>query len=56
MQISATELSHLLNGTLEGNPDVVVSGPSKIEEGTPGTISFLAVSYTHLTLPTSYSV
>jgi len=42
MQISATELSHLLNGTVEGNPEVSVSGPSKIEEGTPGTISFLA--------------
>jgi len=42
MQISATELSQLLQGTVEGNPDVTVTGPSKIEEGTPGTISFLA--------------
>ena len=42
MQISATELSQLLEGTVEGDPTVTVSAPSKIEEGTPGTISFLA--------------
>lgn len=42
MQISAKELSALLNGTLEGNPDVMVTGPSKIEEGIPGTLTFLA--------------
>ncbi len=42
MQISATELSQLLDGTVEGDPTVTVSAPSKIEEGTPGTISFLA--------------
>ena len=42
MQISATELSQLLDGTVDGDPNVTVSGPSKIEEGTPGTISFLA--------------
>ena len=42
MQVSAGELSHILKGKLEGNPDVMVQGPSKIEEGTQGTISFLA--------------
>ena len=42
MQISATELSQLLDGTVDGDPNVTVSGPSKIEEGMPGTISFLA--------------
>jgi len=42
MQISAKELAHLLNGTIEGNPDVQVHAPSKIEEGQAGTISFLA--------------
>ena len=40
MHISAKELSHLLNGSLEGNPDVTVSHPSKIEEGTPDSICF----------------
>ena len=42
MQISAKELSDLLNGTIEGDPEVMVSGPSRIEEGKAGTISFLA--------------
>ena len=42
MKITATELSKLLNGTIEGNPDVTVNRPSKIEEGGEGTITFLA--------------
>lgn len=42
MQVSASSLCELLNGTLEGDPDVLVSKPSKIEEGEPGTISFIA--------------
>ncbi|MEM1323293.1 MAG: UDP-3-O-(3-hydroxymyristoyl)glucosamine N-acyltransferase [Bacteroidota bacterium] len=42
MQISAKELGVLLKGHLEGDPDVMVSAPSKIEEGRPGTITFLA--------------
>lgn len=42
MQVSAKTLCKLLEGQLEGDPDVKVSRPSKIEEGQPGTISFLA--------------
>lgn len=42
MQITAKQLCELLGGTLEGNPDISVNGPSKIEEGQPGTITFLA--------------
>jgi UDP-3-O-[3-hydroxymyristoyl] glucosamine N-acyltransferase len=42
MQISAKALAEILQGTIEGDPDVVVEGPSKIEEGKVGTISFLA--------------
>lgn len=42
MQITAQAICDLLGGTLEGDPDVLISGPSKIEEGQPGTISFLA--------------
>ena len=42
MQISARELSQILDGTIEGNPEITVSGPSKIEEGGEGTVSFLA--------------
>lgn len=32
----------MLDGTIDGNADAVVSGLSKIEEGKPGTLSFLA--------------
>lgn len=42
MKITAKLLSKILNGTIEGDPEAVVFGPSKIEEGKPGTISFLS--------------
>ena len=42
MQISAKDLSQLLNGTVEGNPDILVSHPSKIEEATEGSICFFS--------------
>ncbi len=42
MQLSALEIAQLLNGTVEGDPAIKVSRPSKIEEGGEGTISFLA--------------
>lgn len=42
MKVTAKQLSELLNGTIEGDPEVSVIGPSKIEEGKPGTISFLS--------------
>ncbi len=42
MQLTAEAISQMLGGTIEGNPDVVVSQPSKIEEGGKGTITFLA--------------
>jgi UDP-3-O-[3-hydroxymyristoyl] glucosamine N-acyltransferase len=41
MQISAKELAAILKGTIEGDPNVVVHAPSRIEEGGKGTISFL---------------
>lgn len=41
MQLSARELAQLLNGTVEGDPEVRVGRPSRIEEGGAGTISFL---------------
>jgi UDP-3-O-[3-hydroxymyristoyl] glucosamine N-acyltransferase len=41
MEFSMKELSKLLDGKLVGNPDVIVSKPSKIEEGGEGSISFL---------------
>lgn len=42
MQLSARELAILLDGAVEGDPEVKVSHPSKIEEGGKGTITFLA--------------
>lgn len=41
MQITARELAQFLGGTVDGDPDVTVNRPSKIEEGGTGTISFL---------------
>jgi UDP-3-O-[3-hydroxymyristoyl] glucosamine N-acyltransferase len=41
MQISAKELAVILKGTIEGDPNVIVHAPSRIEEGGEGTISFL---------------
>lgn len=42
MQITAQELADLLNGKIEGDPDVIIHKASKIEEGEEGSISFLA--------------
>ena len=42
MSFTAKELADIINGTIEGNPDIVVNKISKIEEGVEGSISFLA--------------
>jgi UDP-3-O-[3-hydroxymyristoyl] glucosamine N-acyltransferase len=42
MQFTAHELSLLLNGTIEGDPQVSVNKLAKIEEAKPGSLSFLA--------------
>ncbi|HSH66242.1 MAG TPA: UDP-3-O-(3-hydroxymyristoyl)glucosamine N-acyltransferase [Bacteroidia bacterium] len=42
MEFSAVQIAGLLNGNIEGKEDVKVSKLSKIEEGVPGSISFLA--------------
>ena len=44
MQVTAKELSDLLDGTLEGDPNVSVIKPSKIEEAEVGSICFLSNS------------
>ncbi|MCE5204958.1 MAG: UDP-3-O-(3-hydroxymyristoyl)glucosamine N-acyltransferase [Porphyromonadaceae bacterium] len=41
MKFSARQIADFLKGELIGNPDVTVSNFSKIEEGKPGTITFL---------------
>lgn len=42
MEITAQMLCQFLNGELEGNPNITVNRPAKIEEGEAGTICFLA--------------
>jgi hypothetical protein len=42
MRFSAQEIATALNGTVEGNPNTEVTNVSKIEEGVPGTLSFIA--------------
>jgi UDP-3-O-[3-hydroxymyristoyl] glucosamine N-acyltransferase len=42
MKFSALQIATMLNGVVEGDQEVAVSGLSKIEEGTPGTLTFLA--------------
>jgi UDP-3-O-[3-hydroxymyristoyl] glucosamine N-acyltransferase len=42
MEFSAAQIAALLGGTVEGNEAATVSNLSKIEEGLPGTLSFLA--------------
>jgi UDP-3-O-[3-hydroxymyristoyl] glucosamine N-acyltransferase len=42
MQFTAQQIADLLKGQLEGNADAVITRLAKIEEGEPGSISFLA--------------
>lgn len=42
LQFTAGQIAGLLNGIVEGNPDVSVNMLSKIEEGAKGSISFLS--------------
>ncbi len=42
MEFSATQIAQLLEGIVEGDASASVSGLSKIEEGKPGSLSFLS--------------
>lgn len=42
MNFTAKQIAGLLDGEIEGNPELTVDKLSKIEEGIPGSISFLA--------------
>lgn len=42
MEFSAQQIANLLGGEVEGDAEARVSSLSKIEEGTPGSLSFLA--------------
>jgi UDP-3-O-[3-hydroxymyristoyl] glucosamine N-acyltransferase len=42
MEFTAGQIAHLLQGEIVGNADAKISKLSKIEEGVPGSLSFLA--------------
>ena len=42
MEFKAKEIAEILNGTVDGNPEVSVSTFARIETGKPGAISFFA--------------
>lgn len=42
MEFSVKQVAEILQGTVEGNPELMVSSVGKIEEGKAGDISFLA--------------
>jgi UDP-3-O-[3-hydroxymyristoyl] glucosamine N-acyltransferase len=42
MQFSAAQIALMINGTVEGDPAVMVNSFAKIEEAVPGQLSFLA--------------
>jgi len=57
MEFTAKQIAELLNGTVEGDPEVKVSRLSKIEEGTPGSLTFLAnPAYTSFAYTTKASI
>jgi len=57
MQFSAQQIATLLQGNIEGNPDVVVSQLAKIEEAKSGDLSFLAnPKYEHFLYSTKASI
>ncbi len=44
MEFSAQQIAEMLGGSVDGDPNCTVNNLSKIEEGAPGTLSFLANS------------
>ncbi|MFT3737587.1 MAG: UDP-3-O-(3-hydroxymyristoyl)glucosamine N-acyltransferase [Breznakibacter sp.] len=42
MKFTAEQIAGLLHGKVEGDPSETITGVSKIEEGKPGTLAFLA--------------
>ncbi|MBZ0326242.1 MAG: UDP-3-O-(3-hydroxymyristoyl)glucosamine N-acyltransferase [Altibacter sp.] len=57
MKFTATQIAGILQGEVEGNGDVEVSKLAKIEEGTEGSLTFLAnPKYTHYIYSTEASI
>ena len=48
MEFTAKQIAELIGGKVEGDENATISTFSKIEEGTPGSITFLSnPKYTH---------
>ncbi|MGN0224294.1 MAG: UDP-3-O-(3-hydroxymyristoyl)glucosamine N-acyltransferase [Muribaculaceae bacterium] len=57
MEFSAQQIASLIGGTIEGNPQAVVSSFAKIEEASEGSITFLAnPKYNHYLYSTRASI
>lgn len=57
MKFTAAQIAELLEGSVEGNPEAEVDKLAKIEEGTPGSLSFLSnPKYTQYIYSTNASI
>lgn len=57
MEFKAKDIASLLKGVVEGDENITVSDVSKIEEGRPGTLAFLAnPKYEHFIYTTQASI
>lgn len=57
MKFTAAQIAEILNGTVDGDEKIAVTKLSKIEEGTKGSLTFLAnPKYTHYIYSTEASV
>ncbi len=57
MKFTAAQIAGILEGTVEGDPEVEVSKLAKIEEGVPGSLTFLAnPKYTSFIYSTDASI
>lgn len=57
MNFTAQDIAEFLNGEVDGDASVAVNNVSKIEEGKPGTLSFLAnPKYEHYIYTTQSSI
>lgn len=57
MKFTATQIAGILEGEIDGNPEVEVSKLAKIEEGSPGSLTFLSnPKYTSFIYKTQASI
>lgn len=57
MKFTAQDIASMINGRIEGNHEIVVNKLSKIEQGQPGSITFLGnPKYTHYIYTTNASI